>query len=148
MDPPALFGIITGGAVLWWSGSRIGLDWEAIDFAILLLFTAGSTLIYGGLYTALASLSFYTDSKTGILPLMWNIQNYGRYPVNIYNKLIRFVLTWILPFAFVGFYPAVYFINPSFSYLSWLTPIVGVVAMFGGIFVWNQGVKRYRGAGS
>jgi ABC-2 type transport system permease protein len=148
MDPPALFGVLTGGVVMIWAGERIGLEWSLMDGFILLLFIAGGTMVYGGLYTALASLSFYTDSKTGILPLMWNIQNYGRYPVNIYNKVIRFVLTWILPFAFVGFYPSAYFIDPSRSELAWFTPVVGVVSLGFGLLAWNQGVKRYRGAGS
>ncbi len=41
--------------------------------------------------------------------MMYNIGNYGRYPVDIYNRVIRYVLTWVLPFAFVGVYPSAYF---------------------------------------
>ena len=47
--------------------------------------------------------------ESSIMPLMYNIGNYGRYPVNIYNRVIRFILTFVLPFAFVGVYPAAYF---------------------------------------
>jgi viologen exporter family transport system permease protein len=32
--------------------------------------------------------------------------------------------------------------------MSLLTPAVGIVVCAFGLFVWNQGVKRYRGAGS
>ena len=52
---------------------------------------------------------FWSDAKSSIMPLMYNIGNYGRYPVNIYNRVIRFILTFVLPFAFVGVYPAAYF---------------------------------------
>lgn len=148
MDPPALFGVITGGAVMVWAGKELAVEWGVVDYAVLVLFIIGSTMIYGGIYTALASIGFYADSKTGILPLMWNIQNYGRYPVNIYNKIIRLVLTWLLPFAFVGFYPAVYFLRPADSWMPWLTPVVGVIVLGAGLMAWNQGVRRYRGAGS
>lgn len=148
LDPPALFGLVTGTFIMIWSGTNIGLDWSPLQWLVLLLFVVGSTMIYAGLYVSLASLAFYTDSKTGILPLMWNIQNYGRYPVTIYNKIIRFVLTWVLPFAFVGYYPASYFLDPSLSFMPWLTPLVGVFMLAFGLLIWNQGVRRYRGAGS
>ena len=78
---------------------------------MLVVFVIGAFCIYAGIYTALTAISFYSDAPTGILPLMYNIQNYGRYPVNIYNKAIRFLLTWILPFAFVGVIPASYFLD-------------------------------------
>ncbi len=57
---------------------------------------------------------FWSDAKSSIMPpLMYNIGNYGRYPVNIYNRVIRFILTFVLPFAFVGVYPAAYFLRKT-----------------------------------
>ena len=78
-------------------------------------------------------------------------QNYGRYPVNIYNKAIRFLLTWILPFAFVGVIPASYFLERNeegLSTLALLTPVMGIIVLSLGLILWNRGVKRYSGAGS
>ncbi len=106
-------------------------------------------MIYFGIYVSLTSLSLFSDSPTGILPLIWNIQNYGRYPVSIYNGIIRVVLTWVLPFAFVGFYPAAFFLRrDAFLTMALLTPVVGGILMLFGIWIWNVGVRRYRGAGS
>lgn len=67
--------------------------------------------MYGGIFVTLASFGFWSDAKSSIMPLMYNIGNYGRYPVDIYNRVIRFVLTFVLPFAFVGVYPAAYFLR-------------------------------------
>ncbi|MDA6131542.1 ABC-2 family transporter protein, partial [Escherichia coli] len=61
--------------------------------------------MYGGIFVMIACISFWADARTSIMPMMYNIGNYGRYPVDIYNSVIRFVLTWVLPFAFVGVYP-------------------------------------------
>jgi ABC-2 type transport system permease protein len=81
--------------------------------------------------------------------MLFNIQNYGRYPVTIYNKLLRGILTWILPFAFVGFYPSAYFLDPkNWTGFALLTPVIGGVFAAMGLTLWNIGVKRYRGAGS
>jgi ABC-2 type transport system permease protein len=133
------------------SWSELGLPFQALDVLMLVVFIIGAVLIYGGMYIALTAISFYSDAPTGILPLMYNLQNYGRYPVNIYNKTIRFLLTWVLPFAFVGVIPASYFLGrheDGLSSLALLTPVVGIVMLAIGLTVWNLGVKRYRGAGS
>ncbi|MFC5702472.1 ABC transporter permease [Cohnella faecalis] len=149
VDPPSLIGSLVGLAIMAMSWNTLGLPFDWYDPLILIVMIAGSMLIYAGLYTTLAALSFYSDAPTGIIPLMFNIQNYGRYPVQIYNKAIRFLLTWVLPFAFVGVYPASFFLDRHGDlWLSLITPAVGIVAAAIGLAVWNRGVHRYRGAGS
>jgi ABC-2 type transport system permease protein len=149
MDPSSLFGSIVGLAVMVyaWPGLDIALTWY--DPLVFVLLTIGAFMLYTGLYTALTAISLFTDSPTGIMPLIYNIQNYGRYPVSIYNGIIRFVLTWILPFAFVGFYPAAYFLDKSnFMTMALMTPVVGIVFLTIGMGLWGVGIRRYRGAGS
>ncbi|ALC92107.1 ABC transporter permease [Bacillus sp. FJAT-18017] len=149
LELEALFGAVTGMAVMWYAGQNLGLDLVWYDALIFLLFVAGGALIYGGVFVMLACISFWADAKTSIMPMMYNIGNYGRYPVDIYNKAIRFVLTWILPFAFVGVYPAAYFLGREewFGY-AFLTPLMGIIFFGGSVLLWNQGVKKYRGAGN
>ncbi|HZG79090.1 MAG TPA: ABC-2 family transporter protein [Paenibacillus sp.] len=149
LEPPALLNSVIGVAIMAyaWPALGVALDWY--DPLMFLLLTAGSVMVYGGLYIALTAIAFYSDSPTGILPLMYNIQSYGRYPITIYNKILQFILTWALPFAFVGFYPAAFFLESETLYIyAWLTPVVGAVFLSVGLFIWNTGVKRYRGAGS
>ncbi|MFC5651456.1 ABC transporter permease [Paenibacillus solisilvae] len=151
VDPPSLFGSLVGAVIMVLSWTKLGLPFEPLDVLMLVVFVLGAFFIYAGIYTALTAISFYSDAPTGILPLMYNIQNYGRYPVNIYNKAIRFLLTWILPFAFVGVIPASYFLDHNeggLSTLALLTPVMGIVVLSLGLFLWNRGVRRYSGAGS
>ncbi|GGG23976.1 ABC transporter permease [Paenibacillus abyssi] len=151
MDPPSLIGSLAGAIIMAISWTQLGMGFELTDLLMLTLLVAGSVLIYMGVYTSLTAIAFYSDAPTGILPLMYNIQNYGRYPVGIYNKAIRFVLTWVIPFAFVGVYPASYFlerVQGEEASMALLTPVVGFVFAAIGLMIWNHGVKRYRGAGS
>jgi ABC-2 type transport system permease protein len=151
MDPPSLFGSLVGGAIMAICWTQMDMAFHFTDILMMALLTLGSLLVYCGIYTTITALSFYSDAPTGILPLMYNIQNYGRYPINIYNKLMRFLLTWVVPFAFVGVYPAAYFLERSTSkdiMMAFVTPAVGLVFAGIGLLVWNHGVKRYRGAGS
>ncbi|MBR2569766.1 MAG: ABC-2 family transporter protein [Paenibacillus sp.] len=149
VDPPSLIGSMVGALLMIVTGMNLGLSFSPLDMAVLLLLIIGSVLIYFGIYTALTSISFYSDAPTGILPLVWNIQSYGRYPMTIYNRFIQVLLTWILPFAFVGIVPAAYFVEgKGMQQMALLTPVVGLITFLIGITLWNIGVKRYRGAGS
>jgi ABC-2 type transport system permease protein len=149
LDPASLISACAGFIVMVyaWVQLDIGFDWST-PFMFMFL-VSGSIMIYAGMYIGLTATAFFSDAPTGILPMMWNIQNYGRYPITIYNKIIRTILTVVLPFAFVGFYPSAYFLDPEhWAIFAWLTPLVGIVFFTIGMLVWNIGVKRYRGAGS
>ncbi|MBN2982092.1 MULTISPECIES: ABC transporter permease [Cohnella] len=150
VDPPSLIGSLVGLGIMGAAWTQLGLPFDWYDPLVLIVMVVGSVLIYMGIYVALAAISFYSDAPTGIVPLMFNIQNYGRYPVQIYNKGIRFLLTWVLPFAFVGVYPAEFFLGRASGdgLMPWLTPAMGVIFAGIGVLVWNHGIKRYRGAGS
>ncbi len=149
MELESLFGAITGFVVMAYAGARLGLSINWYDPFLFLVFVTGGALVYAGVFILIACISFWADARTSIMPMMYNIGNYGRYPVDIYNSVIRFVLTWILPFAFVGVYPAAFFLRREEWYVySFLTPVIGVVFFVISVFVWNEGVKRYRGAGN
>ncbi|KAA8787207.1 ABC-2 type transport system permease protein [Paenibacillus sp. 4624] len=149
VDPPSLVGSFIGLIIMIISGAEMGLVLEWWHIPALIILALSSVLIYAGIYTTLTSLSFYSDAPTGILPLMYNIQGYGRYPVTIYNRAIQVLLTWIIPFAFVGIYPAALFLDRAEMHrMALLTPVMGLVFATIGLTLWNFGVKRYRGAGS
>jgi len=149
VDPSQLVGSVVGFVIMASAWASLGLRLDWYDPLVLLVMVAGSVMVYAGIYAVLSAASFFTDSPLGLTPLMFNIQNYGRYPVEIYNRIIRFILTWLLPFAFVGVYPASFFLERHQNFaMAWLTPVVGTVVMFVGLKIWNFGVRRYRGAGS
>lgn len=149
VDPPSLVSSFVGLVIMITAWAKLGLAFDWYDPLVLVVMVLGSALIYVGIYVTLAAISFYSDAPTGIIPLMYNLQSYGRYPVQIYNRGIRFLLTWLLPFAFVGVYPAMFFLDAHRDiFMAWMTPAVGLIAAGIGLAVWNRGVKRYRGAGS
>jgi len=144
-----IFGVLVGLVVMFYSAVKLKLTWYWWDIPVGILLVAGATLIYGGVYTILASLGFWFEGRMGLMPMVYNISNYGRYPTNIYKGLVRFVLTWVLPFAFVGFYPATVLMHrEEYYFYGLLTPVVGLTFWLLSYSVWTQGIKRYRGTGS
>jgi ABC-2 type transport system permease protein len=149
MNPELLFGGSAGIALMIYAGKNMNLtlNWWDIPLALVMVF--GATLIYAGVYTFLASLGFWSEGNMGLMPMVYNLSSYGRYPMTVYRGPIRFILTWILPFAFVGFYPATLIMH-RYEYIAYalLTPLVGVVCFAIAYMVWVIGIRRYRGTGS
>lgn len=149
VDLEPLASLFSGSALLIWAGSQLQLDLRWYDPLLLLLLVAGSVAVYAGVYLSLACIAFWTDSRTGIINLVWNLNQYGKYPVTIYNRVWRFVLSWLLPFAFTAAYPAGYFLRrESFALYALLTPLVGAAAFTLAVAIWRAGVARYHGTGS
>jgi ABC-2 type transport system permease protein len=149
MTPESLIGVLTGLIVMGYGAQHLDLIWTWYDPLLLILFILGGVAVYAGVYISLTSISLYTDSKTDIQPIVFNVSTYGRYPVNIFSRFIQFGLTWILPFAFVGFYPASYLLDKGdWRIYAFITPIVGLAYFTLAVVLWNRGIRHYRGAGN
>ncbi|MBP9839264.1 MAG: ABC-2 family transporter protein, partial [Proteobacteria bacterium] len=80
---------------------------------------------------------------------IFNLINFGRYPISIFNRVIQTILTCIVPFAFVAFYPATHFLNHSgYQVFCYATPIVSIVCIFVARYFWEIGVANYSSTGS
>ena len=81
-------------------------------------------------------------------------QEFTRYPISIYSQAVRRVMTFVIPFAFMNFYPARFFLHKA-SPTSWIPELVGLLTpAIGVLFValaygfWRLGLNRYSGVGS
>lgn len=149
LDLEAVSGLLSGTALLAVAWSRLGLDVRWYDPLLLLLLVLGSTGIYLGVYGAVVAAAFWADGRTGLLPLLWNVNQYGRYPPEIYSRPLRWVLTFVLPFAFAGAYPASYWLSRR-TWVAWAawTPVAAAGCLGLAAWIWRAGLRRYAGAGS
>lgn len=149
MKPELLIGMVTGGLLMFYSGRALNLTVMWWDIPLFVVLVLGATLVYAGIYTALASLGFWTEGSIGLMPMVFNLSQYGRYPMDIFRGPVRFILTWILPFGFVGFFPAALIMHRyEYIWYGLLTPVVGLISFAFAYRMWMAGVNRYRGTGS
>ncbi|MBA3944770.1 MAG: ABC-2 family transporter protein [Herpetosiphonaceae bacterium] len=73
---------------------------------------------------------------------------FGRYPVSIYQPPIRFVLTYVLPVAFISTLPARALTHGTSLPLLVFGLLVGLGAVMIVRTVWNLGLRRYTSATS
>jgi ABC-2 type transport system permease protein len=74
---------------------------------------------------------------------------FGRYPLDIYNPFIRFLLSWVIPFGFAAFYPSTELLG-HFEYRWYvaLLPLLTAVFLAASVMLWNRGVRNYSSTGS
>ena len=132
-----------------------GVHVDALLLEYVPLVALGGSLIDFGINLAIATASFWfvrIDSLRWVFMSME--QEFSRYPLSIYQRGVRIVLAFILPFAFMNYFPATYLLHKSEDGLhlnpavGLLTPLVGAVVLGLAYAFWRIGLDRYQGTGS
>jgi viologen exporter family transport system permease protein len=141
--------VITGSAVVFISVKHLGIPWPADDYLWFILMVASGAVIYLAVFLILTAVSFWFEDRVGIVPPVFNMLTFGRYPLTIYNVFIQFMLSWIIPFGFASFYPTTHFLGrTAFNTYFYLVPVVATAFLMLAVFVWNRGVENYSSTGS
>lgn len=140
---------LLGVGLVTYSANKLAISFSLFGFFWLFASVISGSIILICVFVIVSSLSFHFEDKLGISAPIFNLMNFGRYPITIYNKTIQFILCWIFPFAFVAFFPSTYFLQKEefYSY-CWLSPLVALVFVFIARFFWNLGVSRYTSVGN
>jgi ABC-2 type transport system permease protein len=134
----------------------VHLQWTPAVVVLLLGAMCGGALIDFAIQLAVATLSFWVIRLDTLRWVVMSLENdFTRYPISIYNRAVRIVLSYIFPFAFMNYFPAAtvlhktsegaYAVNPA---LGWLTPVVGLVWFSLAYAFWKIGLNRYQSTGS
>lgn len=140
---------------LIWSMKIINLDWNLIKGFYFFISILLGILIYSGIFVIIGALSFWIIKNEEIGNVIVNNDNglrtFSDYPLAIYNKGIRFILTVIIPFALVNYYPASYLLYKN-NILFSLPQVYEVGFAFGivmvALFIWHLGGKKYNSTGT
>lgn len=141
--------VVTGVLVVAVCVQRLGVPWRATDYLWFPLMVVCGAVIYLSVFLILTSVAFWVEDRVGIVPPIYNMLTFGRYPLTIYNVFIQFMLSWIIPFGFASFYPTTHFLRrEAFAPYFHLVPVVAASFFLLAVFVWNRGVRNYSSTGS
>jgi ABC-2 type transport system permease protein len=135
----------------WFAGVKV----DAFYFVFVFLVMIGGALIDFGIQLVVATIAFWTVRTDTLRWVVMSLeQEFTRYPISIYSKVVRIVLTFVLPFAFMNYFPASYLLQKDNGILNLspqvglLTPVVGVVWLGAAYAFWRIGLNHYQGTGS
>jgi ABC-2 type transport system permease protein len=143
--------VILGGGVLIQSLLVLHPAWSLGKTFFLLAVIAGSFLMIGSL-NYITNCSFFWDQGASVsFPLLvQNSIDFARYPITLYARVAQVFITWVLPFAFVSYYPTLLLLDKMqpVPLLSYLAPLAGLLVAGIAAFVWRRCLVLYQGTGS
>ena len=128
---------------------KLDIVWNIVKIIVLLLMMIASILIFFGLFVLTSSYCFITIQGLEVRNLLTDGgKNLAQYPISIYRKGIVFVFTFIIPYAFINYYPLLYFLDKSNNILYMFSPLLVFVFLIPCLLSFKIGLKHYNSAGS
>ncbi len=113
----------------------------------IIFFSIIGAMIIGAINTIFSIASFWTYKSNEVIWTFFRMYTFTEYPIDIYNKFIKFLITYILPFAFVAYYPTMNYLGID-KYMTYLSPLIAIIFWIIAIKIWNWALKRYRSTGN
>lgn len=144
--------VFVAAMVLIYAIIRLHIYMNITSILMLLLFVLSGGLLMTGIYIIL-SLPAIFWLNTDLLFLLFNFRGFMKYPISIYPGFIQIVLTFVLPFAFINFYPAAAILGKdggifTDSFAILIIPLVGVILFGLAWLLFGQALKNYTSTGS
>ena len=140
---------LIGLAIVIYTHEKLGFTYGPADWLFLGFAAICGVVIYLAVFLLLTCVSFWVEDRVGVIPPVYNMLAFGRYPLPIYNPAIQFILSWIVPFGFASFYPAAKLLGHNeYQEFFALLPLVAAVFMTMAILTWNRGVNNYSSTGT
>lgn len=143
--------LVQGLFVLIWAGVELSATWTPGAPLLILFAMIGSGCLFYGLFVLQATLAFWTTETLEIMNILtFGGQETARYPIKIYPDWFRLCFTFVIPLAFVAYFPMLTAISREeiAVWAGWLAPLVGVLFLLVSLALWNLGVRHYRSTGS
>lgn len=133
----------------------VHVQWTAATIVLAVMAICGGAIIDAAVQLAVATLSFWVIRLDALRWIVMSLENdFTRFPLTMYNRIVRIVLGYVFPFAFMNYFPATVLLhktadrvvfNPA---LGWMTPIVALGWATMAYAFWQAGLNRYKGTGS
>ncbi len=150
-----------GAMAVWYSRSDPASipwhasDWTTLTFAVI----TGSVIFFATFVLGGAWALRVVDGQELMNTFTYGGTTLASYPLDLFSDPIRRAATWVLPLAFVNYFPALallgrvapdgmlpFGLTPITLALS--APIVALVYLGIAVVVWDRSVMRYQGTGT
>jgi ABC-2 type transport system permease protein len=142
-----------GVLVLVYALGALHIDWTPARVVVLLVSIPAGVLIFSAVWVAFGCLAFWTvDSGEFTNAFTYGGNFLAQYPIDIYGAWLRRFLAYLVPLAFVCYFPALYILCKHDPLglprvLQFLSPAVALAAACVAGAAWRFAVRHYRSAG-
>jgi ABC-2 type transport system permease protein len=149
-----LGGIVQGAAILVFAFGRLEIDWDPARVIAFIVMIICAFVIYCAIWIATNSVAFWTTDAREVA----NSVTYGgnfltQFPMHIYGKWMLRLFGYVIPLAFVNYFPSLYILEKSDptgapSWFRFMSPVVALLSVVAARAIWRSAVRHYRSTGS
>jgi ABC-2 type transport system permease protein len=147
----ALGDLAVGASLFAWAMWVSNLSWTPVKAIYLAAGLAGGVLMEAAISTTLASFLLRSPATSA-----WNLWieellgTFGNYPLSFLPRVIENAFTFLLPLAFIAYFPAAVLTGHARALgvpagLAVAAPLIGAAAFVASRLLWNARLRRYGG---
>nr|WP_145551646.1 ABC-2 family transporter protein [Variovorax boronicumulans] len=141
-------------AVLGFASVTAPMDWTPATIALALFCVAGGVALFLGILVLQGTRAFWTVESLEIANVFaCGGVEAGQYPMAVYARWFRRLLTFVVPLACVAYYPGLAILGRAdplgeTDWLGWISPLAGFGFLALSFAAWRVGVRHYASTGN
>lgn len=145
--------VAQGLCVLVYALNGLELRWTAPRIAMLVTTIAVGALIFASVWVLAICIVFWSvEGKETANAFTYGGSFLTQFPITVYDAWLRRFLAYVVPMAFVCYFPALYLLDKPDAlglpfWLRFASPAVALVAAGCSGRMWRVAVRHYRSAG-
>lgn len=133
--------------------SNINYKLTLYSYIYLVFAIIGGILIQSGAMIILGSLNFWFLKSDELAEILYyEVREFVNYPLSIFPTYIQIILTFVLPWAIINYYPSLIILKKVQSLqeliIGMSSPLIGLFIFLISLYIFEQGLKKYSGTGS
>ena len=149
----AIGDLIAGAGIFMIALSKLHMEWTPLKAIYVVLGIIGGVFAEAALQTVLSTAAFrFTGVQTWASWVDDTLASFGNYPLSFLPGTVRDSLTFVIPLAFIAFFPASVITGRTSTtgVPEWLTiasPLVGLLLFLAAKAIWYRSVRFYQSVG-
>lgn len=146
--------IVGALGALGYALAHVPVEWTAAKVVLTVLTPVAGAVIFSSVWVVACSICFWiVEGREFANAVTYGGNAFTSYPINVYSRPLRWLMAFVVPGAFVAYYPSLALLGKQDplglpGWVGWTSPLVaGLAAVVAGA-VWRFAVRHYRGTGS
>lgn len=148
LSPEGMGDMVVGAILVGRSFVTLGIPSTPGRIIYLMIAVLSGALIMIAINLATASTAFWIVEATPLMLAVNHNTQMARYPLEIFSKPLRLILTWVLPYGLASFYPAAHLLGRASGPMAFAALPVGCLFFLVAYQIWLRGLRHYSGTGS
>lgn len=129
---------------------RIDVEWTFGKVLFFGMILSSSAVMIGSINYLVNMIAFWEPSTQSAFPTFFSMMiDFAKFPLDIYNVLLRGLITVVIPYAFITYFPALVLLDKDspVKWLGYASPLATFIVVAVTSLLWRLGINRYQGVG-